>query len=97
MLGSIIKIYRTGKELGLTRKEIKKILLFDNSKRPKVYNILLLIALLALFIFSILSMTTVLGYVFENTYARGTLYATINTKDFQNKERLVNKLLQHNK
>lgn len=94
MLGNIIKMYRIGKELGLTRREIKKILLFDNSKHPIFYNLLIIIALVLLLIFSIYSIRTILAYVFRNTYARGTMYSTINIKDFQNRDHLLKKFIQ---
>lgn len=83
MIDDIIRLYKVGKELGLTRKEISKILLFDNTKRPRVYNLLLLLILFLIIIFSVFSVHVLSRYVANNTYARGTLYSTIRIKDFK--------------
>ena len=82
MINDIIRLYKVGKELGLTRKEINKVLLFDKSKRPIFYNFLLLLILLLIIIFSVFSVLTLSRYVANNTYAKGTLYSTIEVKDF---------------
>ncbi|MFX1323245.1 MAG: hypothetical protein ACFFAQ_16550 [Promethearchaeota archaeon] len=82
MIDDIIRLYKVGKELGLTRKEINKVLLFDKSTRPRVYNFLLLLVLFLFLIFSVFFVLTIRSYIDSNTYARGTLYSTIEGKDF---------------
>lgn len=95
MIYDIIRLYRIGKELGLTKKEINKTLIFDNTRRPKVYLVLLFLTLFIIFIFSIFSVSILQSQVFKNTYARGTLYSTIKITDFKkaNKHRIIKKIL----
>jgi len=97
LIDDIIRLYRIGRELGLTKKELNKILLFDNTKRPKVYTLLLFLILFLIFIFSIVSTFTIQNYVFKNTYARGTLYSTIQIKDFkkENKNRIIRNIVKN--
>lgn len=85
MINNIISFYKIGKELGLTKREINRILLFDKSKNSKLYNVLFFIVLFLLLIFFVYSVITVKIYVSQNTYARGTFYSTIRIKDFQEK------------
>ncbi len=96
MIGDIIRFYRIGKELGLTKKDLNRILLFDDTKRPKVYNLLLFLILFLILIISIFSTFTIQNYVAKNTYARGTLYSTIQIKDFkkENKNRIIRNLIK---
>lgn len=83
MIDDIIRLYKVGKELGLTKKEINKVLLFDKSKRPIFYNILLFLVLFLFLIFSLTFALITRSCINSNTYARGTLYSTIEIKDFQ--------------
>ncbi len=86
MIGDIIRLYRIGRELGLTRKDINKILLFDNTKRPKEYTMLLFLVLFLGLIVSIVIAFTLLSYVGKNTYPKGAEYSAVQIKDFK-KER----------
>ncbi len=86
MIGDIIRIYRLGKELGLTQKDINRILLFDNTKRPKEHTLLLFLVLFLGLIVSIVIAFTLLSYVGKNTYPTGARYSTVQINDFK-KER----------
>jgi len=69
-------------ELGLNKKEIKKVFLFDNSKHYILYTILLIVSIVA---FGILMI--ILGIqAFRNTYPSGTLYSTVKKKDFNRRK-----------
>jgi len=50
MIDDIIKFYEVGKELGLTKKEIPQIMIFDNSKYAYLRRFLLFIVLLLIII-----------------------------------------------
>ena len=78
MFKDFFQLYQIGKELGLNKKEIKKVFLFDNSKHFILYTILLIVSIVA---FEILMI--ILGIqAFRNTYPSGTLYSTVKKKDF---------------
>jgi len=87
MFDEVISLYKIGKELGLTRKEINKILLFDNSKHPKHYNLLLFLVLLLIIILGLFSVFTLSRYVASNTYAQGTAYSTVKIKEFKKRQK----------
>jgi len=72
-------LYKIGKELGLNKKEINKILIFDNTRHPTLYLVLLIIAIVASGIIVI-----ILGIVIaRNVYPEGALYSTVKRKDFK--------------
>ena len=50
MSADIKKFYEVGKELGLTKKEITPIIIFDNSKHAYLWRFLLFIVLLLIII-----------------------------------------------
>jgi len=76
------QLYQIGMELGLNKKEIKKVFLFDNSKHYILYTILLIVSIVA---FGILMI--ILGIqAFRNTYPSGTLYSTVKKKDFNRRK-----------
>lgn len=79
MLGSLFQLVKIGKELGLSRKEIGKILIFNNTKNPVLYTILLVIAIVSTGIFIIF----IVIVVSRNIYPAGALYSTVKTKDFK--------------
>ncbi len=82
MMKDIIQLFKIGKELGLSKKEIKKVLFYDNSKN----KIVLLI--ISIIIFSIVGyfIVLIIESVIHNTYASGTKYSTIKIKDFDKKK-----------
>ena len=78
MMKDIIQLFKIGKELGLSKKEINKVLIFDNSKYTLLYKSLLIIS----FIF-FGTIIIILGIeASRNTYAAGTYYSTVKIKDF---------------
>jgi len=94
MFGEMIRLYKIGRDLGLTEKEMNKFLLFDETKRPNFYRFLLLL-LLMLFAFStIIALFILKNYTGGSTYATGTKYSSIGVKDFrkETKNRRIIKL-----
>jgi len=78
----IIQLFKIGKELGLNKKEINKVLIFDNSKHTLLYKSLLIISFIFFGIIII-----ILGIeASRNTYAAGSYYSTIKIKDFKEKK-----------
>ncbi|MFX0180600.1 MAG: hypothetical protein ACFE78_10435 [Candidatus Hodarchaeota archaeon] len=96
MISDIIRLYKLGKELGLTKKDLNKILLFDDTKRPKVNTLLLFLILFLGLILSIVIAFTFLNYVGKNTYPTGARYSTVQIKDFKKgrKNHLLAKFLR---
>ncbi|MGB5913183.1 MAG: hypothetical protein WBH31_18490 [Promethearchaeia archaeon] len=81
MFKEIFQIYKIGKQLGLNKKEINKILIFDNTRHPTLYLVLLILAIVASGIIVI-----VLGIaIARNTYPEGARYSTVKRKDFKRK------------
>ena len=83
MLENFFQLNKIGKELGLSKKEINKIFLFDNSKYPLIFTILMIIIFIFLGIFII-----ILGIeASRNIYPAGTLYSTVKIDDFNSKKK----------
>ena len=81
MLEKFFQLYRIGKELGLSKKEINRVFLFDDSRNPLFYRILMIIVFIFLGIFVI-----ILGIeASRHIYPAGTLYSTVKIKDFKGK------------
>ena len=78
----IINLFKIGKELGLSKKEIKKVLFYDNSKN----KIILLI--ISIIIFSIVGyfIVLIIESTIHSTYPTGTKYSTVKIKDFDKKK-----------
>jgi hypothetical protein len=82
MLDNFFQLYKIGKELGLSKKEINKVLFSDYIKN----RVILLIILIIIF--------SIGGYFFglfiestiSNTYPSGTKYSTVKIKDFDKKK-----------
>ena len=84
MFKDLFQIYKIGKELGLNKKEIKSIFLFNNTKHGILYTILLIISIIAFGVLVIF-----LGIqVSRNLYPAGTLYSTVKKKDFAKKSEI---------
>ncbi|KKL21057.1 hypothetical protein LCGC14_2449260 [marine sediment metagenome] len=81
MFDKIFNLYKIGEGLGLSRKEINKVFLFDNSKHSLLYKILLIIVI------SFLGFLIVLVGIEISThiYPAGTLYSTVRVNDFKKK------------
>ena len=81
MMKDIIQLFKIGKQLGLNRKEINKVLFYDNTRN----RVILLI--ISTIIFSIVGYLVVLFIEasISNTYPSGTKYSTVKIKDFDKK------------
>jgi len=81
MMKDIIQLFKIGKQLGLSRKEINKVLFYDNTRN----RVILLI--ISTIIFSIAGYLVVLFIEasISNTYPSGTKYSTVKIKDFDKK------------
>ena len=89
MIGDIIKFYEVGKELGLTKKEINQIMIFDNSKHAYLWRLLLFIVMFLIVIGWFNSIIFLAGKINENVYPSGTLYSTVKLKDFKKKFQVI--------
>ena len=82
MMKDVIQLFKIGKELGLSKKEINRVLIFGNSKHTLLYKSLLIISFI---VFGIIII--ILGIeASRNTYAAGTFYSTVKEKDFKSKK-----------
>ena len=83
MFENIIKFYRLGKELGLTKKEINNLLLFKNYQHSRLYMFLFVFLMIIIITLS----TIIIGFSIiqlnRNTYPAGTRYSTVKIKDFR--------------
>jgi len=89
VLNDILKIFDIGKELGLSKKEIIKLLIFDNSKHAYLWRLLLIIFMLLILIGWYNSMLFLTSRINENVYPSNAAYATIKIKNFKRKIRLI--------
>jgi len=82
MMKDLIQLHKIGKELGLTKKEINKVLFYDNTKNKAILLIILII------IFSIVGyfIGLFIEFTISNTYPSGTKYSTVKIKDFDKKK-----------
>jgi len=78
----IIQLFKIGKVLGLSKKEINRVFLFDDKRYSLFYKILLIISFIFFGIIII-----ILGIeASRNTYAAGTFYSTVRIKDFNERK-----------
>ncbi len=89
MSADIKKFYEVGKELGLTKKEITKIMIFDNSKHAYLWRFLLIVFMLLIIIGWFNSLIFLTRQINENVYPSGTLYSTVKLKDFKKKFQVI--------
>lgn len=81
----IFQLYKIGKELGLSRKEINSNLLFKN--RYPLILALMLIVILSVFAILFWNVALILyAKSTEPVYPRGTLYSSISLNDFRDKK-----------
>ncbi|MHA1319794.1 MAG: hypothetical protein ACTSQ1_08255 [Promethearchaeota archaeon] len=78
----MIQLYKIGKELGLSKKEINNVLFYDSTKNRVV------LLIISIIIFSIVGYFIVLFIesTISNTYPTGTKYSTVKIKDFDKKK-----------
>ena len=82
MMKDVIQLFKIGKELGLSKKEIKKVLFYDNSKNKIILLIIKIIILSIVGYFIAL----IIESAIHNTYPSGTKYSTVKIKDFEKKK-----------
>jgi len=81
MVVNFFQLIKIGKELGLSKKEINKVFLFDDSRYPLLFKILLIIMSIFVSVFII-----IIGIeASRHIYPAGTLYSTVKIKDFKAK------------
>ena len=82
MMKDLIQLHKIGKELGLSKKEVNKVLFYNNSKNSVILLIILII------IFSIVGyfIGLFIESAIRNTYPSGTKYSTVKIKDFDKKK-----------
>ena len=85
MLENFLQLVKIGKELGLSKKEINRVLLFGNSKYSILYILLIIATFIAVGIF--IMIFAILGIeASRDVYPAGTLYSTVKIKDFKKKK-----------
>ena len=77
----LIQLYQIGKKLGLSKKEVKKVLFYDNTKNKVILLIILIIFFSIIGYFIVLIVESAIS----NTYPTGTKYSTVKIKDFDKK------------
>jgi len=82
MTKDLIQLYKIGKGLGLSKKEVNRVLFYDNIKSRTILLIILIIvfAIVGYFIGLFIESTI------SNTYPSGTKYSTVKIKDFDKKK-----------
>ena len=82
MMKDLIQLFKIGKELGLSKKEINRVFLFDDSRYPLFFKILMIFISIFLGIFII-----IIGLeASKHIYPAGALYSTVKIKDFDKKK-----------
>lgn len=84
----IVQLYKIGKELGLSHKEINRTLFFKN--RHSLVIVLIMIVILSVFALVFWNIMLIFyAKSQEPVYAQGTYYSSIGIKDFKNKNKLI--------
>jgi len=89
LIADIIKFYEVGKELGLTKKEITQIMIFDSSKYAYLWRFLLIVFMLLIIIGWFNSLIFLTQKINENVYPTGAMYSTVKLKDFKKKFQVI--------
>jgi hypothetical protein len=95
MIQDIIEVYRIGKELGLSKKEISSLFFFENSKHRTMSTVLFIF--LVVLTLTTLAVLILFAYIQieRNTYPTGTKYSTVRIKDFRLKVSNDQKILKN--
>lgn len=87
MKRELFQLYKIGRELGLTKKEIDKVYFYNDFMDKHFIGFMLIIILIFIGFIIILSSLSVPPYIPKNnTYQTGTLYSTVKIKDFDKKK-----------
>ena len=89
MITGILKFYKVGKELGLTKKEINQVMIFDDRKHAYLWRFLLFFVMFLILIGWFNSLLFLTQKINENVYASGTLYSTVKLKEFKKKFQVI--------
>jgi len=79
-----IQLYKIGKNLGLSSKDINKTLFFLESKHKDIFKIIIFLYI----IFFSISIFILGIKIIENTYPTGALYSTVNIRDLDRRKRI---------
>ncbi|MFW9866607.1 MAG: hypothetical protein ACFFEN_10970 [Candidatus Thorarchaeota archaeon] len=83
MFKDLLNYYKIGKQIGLSRKEINKIFIFDNTNHPTLYLVLMIVGII---LFGV-AMVFLGVFIMQRTYlSSGALYSTVKEKDFKQKK-----------
>jgi len=89
MITSILNFYKVGKELGLTKKEINQVMIFDNRKHAFLWRFLLFFVMLLILMSWFNTLLFLTQKINQNVYASGTLYSTVKLKEFKKKFHVI--------
>ncbi len=78
----LIQLYKIGKDLGLSKNEVKNALFHGNTKNKVIIMILLIVVFSIVGIFIVVIVESAIN----NTYPTGTKYSTVKIKDFNKKK-----------
>ena len=81
----IFQIYKIGKELGLSRKEINSTLLFKD-RYPLILALMLIVFISVFAIFFWNAAIVLFAKSTEPVYPRGAAYSSISIKDFRDQK-----------
>jgi uncharacterized membrane protein YkgB len=83
MIDNIIRIYKIGKELGLTKSEISSLIFFKNPKH-RMLSIVLFIILVVITVTTLSVLIVFANIEIERyTYPTGARYSTVKLKNFR--------------
>ena len=84
MRDKFIQLYKIGRDLGLSSKDINKTLFSLESKQKDIFKIIIF-----LFIIFFSISIFILGInIIESTYPTGTGYSTVNIRDLDRRKRI---------
>jgi len=92
MLENFFQLVKIGKELGLSKKELNRVLLFNNTKNPILYKLLIIAAFIFVGFVIIILWIEASRHVYspnippDNTYPSGILYSAVRIKDFNKRK-----------
>ena len=81
----ILQLYRVGRKMGLSNKEIDKIILSSSYHRRIHFKIIFLILFIITSSFIGIMIAAFIETAMSNTYPTGTRYSTVKIKDFDKK------------
>jgi len=88
MFKDLTQLYSIGKELGLNKKDINRILVFQKKHILFFITLIIIIALsvIAFFVWDFVALSYLSNS--NSTYGHGTFYSSISIKDFRKKNEI---------